>query len=277
MPLYVPQHTPTWKQGYASCAAESRNPGLWKGLVFAGLPSLGPTGLTLRDVSGWERHGTLTGMDPATDWIVSPAGYGVAFSNTTSESVRTATALPLDDLTELSIVSTWRTGAAQASWDAVASQQLNGNSFGVLLGFASGTTLLMYVRTTGVNTQEDAVVTYSDSLTHTSALTWTAGSAKLYFDGRTLLENTDTTGAVNCGTGVGNPFLIGLGRTQPNYAFNGDVFSVAVYNRVLNPSEIQQLHQDPYALVRQRAMWLPSAGAVTPPTGNRRRRLLIGA
>ena len=86
MALIVPQHTPTWKQGYASCAAESRNPGLWKGLVFAGLPSLGPTGLTLRDISGWKNHGT--GITAFPDWVLTHHhGYALRYTAASNNAI----------------------------------------------------------------------------------------------------------------------------------------------------------------------------------------------
>ena len=70
---------PSYAQGFARNAAESENPGLWKGLVCKWAPSLGVTGLTLRDQSGHHNHGTLTGMDPAVDWVGS--SMGVALDN----------------------------------------------------------------------------------------------------------------------------------------------------------------------------------------------------
>lgn len=60
-------------------ASEAAYPHLWQGLAGAWSPSLGVTGDTLRDVSGHGNHGTLTGMDPATDWQVSGGGWSLDF------------------------------------------------------------------------------------------------------------------------------------------------------------------------------------------------------
>ena len=76
MPVWTPQHRPSYKQGYARSAAEAANPGLWKGLVFAGMTSLGPTGLTLRDISGRKNHGTLTN-NPT--WVKTNKGWALDF------------------------------------------------------------------------------------------------------------------------------------------------------------------------------------------------------
>ena len=49
------------------------------GLVGAWCPSLGPSGYTLLDRSGRGRHGTLTNMDAASDWVASPGGWALDF------------------------------------------------------------------------------------------------------------------------------------------------------------------------------------------------------
>ena len=57
---------------FAKCQAEAEYPELWQGLVGAWSPCLSPRGGTvLRDLSGRGNHGTLTNMDPATDWVTS--------------------------------------------------------------------------------------------------------------------------------------------------------------------------------------------------------------
>lgn len=61
---------PSYHQGYARSANESVYSNSWRGLVGDWVPALGPTGVTLRDVSGHHRHGTLIDGDPARDWII---------------------------------------------------------------------------------------------------------------------------------------------------------------------------------------------------------------
>ena len=70
---------PSYKSGFARYAGESMRPGLWKGLVGLWAPMLGPTGVTLGDWSGRRKHGTLTNMDPATDWVPGPMGRALDF------------------------------------------------------------------------------------------------------------------------------------------------------------------------------------------------------
>jgi hypothetical protein len=54
---------------------ELRYPGLWRGCVVAWAPCLGPTGLTMRDWSGFGNHGTLTGVTAASAWPVFGGRY----------------------------------------------------------------------------------------------------------------------------------------------------------------------------------------------------------
>ena len=66
---------PSYPQGFARYADQSEAPELWRGLVGAWLPFLGPTGLTLHDVLG-RNSGTLTNMDPATAWVATVDKWG---------------------------------------------------------------------------------------------------------------------------------------------------------------------------------------------------------
>jgi len=61
---------PSYGQGFARSAGESAYPKFWEGLIGAWVPELGPTGNTLIDVSGFGHHGTLTLMDPSSDWVI---------------------------------------------------------------------------------------------------------------------------------------------------------------------------------------------------------------
>jgi len=70
---------PSFQNGFARSAGESAYPDLWKGLVGAWIPAIGPTGGKLYDLSPYGNHGTLTNMDPATDWVVGQKGYALDF------------------------------------------------------------------------------------------------------------------------------------------------------------------------------------------------------
>lgn len=52
-------------------------PSLWRRNVFAAAPCLGPTGGIVVDHSPWHLRGTMTNMDPASDWVVENGQWAV--------------------------------------------------------------------------------------------------------------------------------------------------------------------------------------------------------
>jgi hypothetical protein len=275
MPLYVPQHTPTWKQGYASCASESANPGLWKGLVGLWMPSLGPTGLTLRDISGWENHGTIEGGL----WVTEEKGYVLNYPTSTQRVlVPNTPQLQAASGGDFTISCWFRYNAALVNDLPLVLKSVSTSTtwweFGLDGDFLSLTT-------DDGSTKQTLFTTAFDFDSDGSGYTWyhVAVTRKqgdvvgFYLDGQLLEEVATING--NCAS-TNDIEISGVG-SQIRAGADKDIGDVGLWGCVLSPSEIQTLYQDPHALVRQRAMWLPAAGAVTPPTGNRRRRLLIGA
>ena len=64
----------------ASRGALSEAPELWRSLRFAICGASG-AGDKWFDLSGYGNNGTLTNMDPATDWVTSPYGRALDFDN----------------------------------------------------------------------------------------------------------------------------------------------------------------------------------------------------
>lgn len=74
---------PSFKQGFARSAAESKYPDLWRGLVGAWATNLGCTGITtLHDVSGRRNNGTLNGSMTQDNWVIGRNGYALDFDGT---------------------------------------------------------------------------------------------------------------------------------------------------------------------------------------------------
>jgi len=67
----------------------SAYPQLWRGCVGAWCPSLGPSGARLHDYSRRNNWGTLTNMDPATDWVVSGGQYALDFDGSNDYALLT--------------------------------------------------------------------------------------------------------------------------------------------------------------------------------------------
>ena len=68
-------------------ASQAVSPTLLHGLVGAWCPSLGPSGYTLLDRSGRGRHGVLTNMDAAGDWVSAPGGWALDFDGSNDYAV----------------------------------------------------------------------------------------------------------------------------------------------------------------------------------------------
>jgi hypothetical protein len=77
----------SYANGFAPRDGQPLYPELWRGCIGAWAPCLGPTGLTLRDWSGFGRNGTLTNMDPDTDWIVSGGHYSLDYDGSNDRVV----------------------------------------------------------------------------------------------------------------------------------------------------------------------------------------------
>jgi hypothetical protein len=82
---------------------------LTDGLIGAWVPSLGPTAGILLDRSAYSNHGTLTNMDPATDWQAS-GGWSLEFAGTDTaggNASQNRVALPRDYGVDVLTFSAW--------------------------------------------------------------------------------------------------------------------------------------------------------------------------
>ena len=76
--------TPTYQSGfYAPGRGTAKYPSLWRGCVGAWNPSLGNSGLVLRDWSGRSNNGTLTNMDLSAAWQPGTLAFASTYPNAT--------------------------------------------------------------------------------------------------------------------------------------------------------------------------------------------------
>ncbi len=270
---------PSWKQGFARNAAESAYPGLWKGLVGAWVPSLGVTGLTLRDVSGRHNHGTLTNMDPATDWV-------------TTDQRGLPWALELDEINDHVLIPDFSYGPhfSVSFWFNPADNV--GNLFQYIYShgaFGVANSLNIYLIEAGegvvpnqlrtyIRDTNDAVDVYLDAGTgftsgwHYYVLTVGADGAKVYVDGVIRVSNATRGGdAFNPATNI---FWGGREDLSADRFFGGQLNDLAIWSRALLPDEIASHAARPNDMftLAPRAL-VGTAGA--PPAGNRRRRMML--
>jgi len=228
---------PSW--GDFATHDESAYPHLWDGVVGAWCPSLGPTGLRLHDHSRRNNWGTLTNMDPATDWVVSGGQYALDFDGV-NDYVRVPANMPR-----------WRAISAWVSLNTTGATQCIAESYGASAVIQG---LLLYANSSGKVGFDgrDLGGTYRSSGASTTTVVgvgWVhlfgqfSDRLQIWVNGvkesetATALSGFSTTIDFNLGG------LDTSGEVAPNTAWvNGLVDDVVLYNRGLTPNEVRQLY-----------------------------------
>lgn len=271
MPLYIPSHTPSWKQGFARSRAESDCPGLWKGLIGAWLPALGPTGSVLRDISIAKNNGDLADMDPSSNWVLGDrlaGGHALDFDG--DNDYVDLGSLPvghkLNILTgELTVAFSFRaaTGAPD-TFQRIFSHSDGGggaNGWDVVIG-AGGSyarAVLLYVTNLAVRSNSyvytegewcQVVVRYSrPSASGAEGSIWVNGKDETY----QVYNYSFSDNALDA--------RIGTWCHDTGREFKGQLAHLMIWDRCLAPSEVLQVSEDPLALVTPRDKIFPVAVA----------------
>lgn len=252
--VIVPRNArPSYQQGYARNASESANPGLWKGLVGLWAPSLGPTGLTLRDISGYGNHGTLTNFaDIGAAWRLGDprsGGYGLQFEGDLRDefillertiSVSVFTLLANVYITDYDDDRTIFSSVASNSWS------LRPTSVRIIAGGDAETS--------------SAAAVVPSGEWHQAALTKSGVNIEYWVDGTlrgTDAFESDVTFSMD---------RIGINNISDE--FDGAMSQASVYNRVLSPSEIYDHYVRPNDHLTLRPRVFPAAVAAAVGTVN---------
>lgn len=244
--------TPSYKVGFASPQrGDLMYPELWRGCIGAWAPCLGATGLSLRDNSGRGKHGTLTNMDPATDWVARDGKIALDFDGS-SDMVSIQTT-PL---------SGSKTTAFWVRPSAAISAVLIGGNNGGYFPYISGGSI--YV--------SDEIIGYSGPISDT---TTTIGIWYHYC----FSSNGTTVRVYKNGVDIGgldnrNPTTINTigAYASSSLSFNGAMDDIRFYNRALTPPEVSLLATRrgiAYELDRKRRAYVVGVGGgatVTPTT-----------
>ena len=246
--------TPSYAQGFARNRAEAANPNLWDGLVGLWQPTLGPTGLTLFDQSGYRRNGTLTNMELDTDWMMTPEGWVLDFGGTDEHVVLDST---LTFTVPYSLMVWFRSLDAGLGYQSL----IGGTSNGMYVNWEYPTRLYLNCGTT----YNVIVGPACDGNWHCGVIyvsmdaTGNGADVDMFFDG---LYKGVSTHDYN-----GSNFTLGyVGRFGTYYGI-ASLRSAAGWRRHLTASEIQQLYIDPHSLVRpkQRVLFASAGGAPPAP------------
>jgi hypothetical protein len=249
--------------------ANSRQCSLAKGLVFAGLGRAhGST--QYYDSSGRGNNGTLTNMDPATDWVwSSELGRWVLDFDGSNDEIRNAA--PTYKCVLPFTISWWMnspTPAGAYRYIAVAGIGATSN---FSIAFASDGRLYYYQNSAG------RYVTYTSvaSVWEHHSICFSDTAALYYVNGvsQTIGQPSGAWGTITAN--------LAIGSLVNQYFYLGRIGDLVFHNRILPPAEIQILanRSDPMLggliLPPRRKLWAVSGGA--PPASNRRRRVICGA
>ena len=252
----------SYANGFAPRDGQPLYPELWRGCVGAWAPCLGPTGLTLRDWSGFANHGTLMNGT-----VVSPmfGRYSAVLDGN-------------DDIVNLGTSrisgAAPRSVTVHAKFNTIASGGLNriiyssGNvgSVGRQFEFGqSGIAGNWYFQGYSANFTTSVL---GDTLPHAHTLTYDGSIVRWYLDGAIM----HTSGSLSLNTD-GSSHAIGYDVFFSGSYLNGSVSSLMIHDRVLTHSEITKIASRPsiaYELAQRRR-------ASVAVQFNRRRRLLVGA
>lgn len=253
---------PSYGQGFASPQhMKPANPGLWKGLIGLWVPSLGPIGLTLFDHSGFGNNGTLTNMDLATDWIMSPNGYALDFDGSNDYVQITNQYTSLDNGKPFSVA--WASRSKEASPTAEGLFGVYGaNGYYFWTYYWDLTTSGIYSNVgNGVSYRRECAVGFDLTTWHNFAAVFDGGALENYVDGKI----NGQAGAGSPGNPTYTETRLGIGHES----FNGkvEIGWLGLWNRVLLPDECQFLSQDPHAIVRPMQRVLVEAAGAPPAFG----------
>lgn len=254
---------PSFKQGYARSAGESKHPALWRGLVGAWNPALGVTGNTLHDISTFKNHGTLINMDPATDWVIGQNGYALDLdgdndsipieNNPIFDFIQTTSLFSLcvrvkfNNFDESnSLITKYLTTDNNRAW-----RFLTASTTGILrLEISDDGTL-------GTN---DSIILWTDDALITNKLYSLVATINIandefliYVDGQEV--NTTHQNVATTITDIHNstePVRIGALQGGSNNLLDGIINDIRIYDRVLLPLEILDIYINPNTMFELR-------------------------
>jgi len=189
-------------------------------------------GVTVRDISGHGHHGTLTNMDPATDWVMGLQGPELDFDADNDHvdfGGNDTIVLGSNDWS----MNAWVNLKANGNYRTIFSNSGSGGNSTALLTDASAA--FWFINDAGQLLILGSVMVTGRLINLTA--TKQGSTCSVYIDGKFIASGT-RDGDFNFG-------MIG-GRIDASQMFDGQISAVRIYNRVLTLPEIQSLFTDPF-------------------------------
>ena len=221
------------------------------------------TGGSVYDVSGNGNTGTLTGMDPATDWVGGDRGWALDFDGASDYvSLPAAVLDPCESANAFSIAA--RVYNRNLAADGTVVGQW-GTTDQFMLWMDTGTDGYALIISGSTRCGEDVASAIANTWQHVVG-TWDGTTARVYVDGVLVAFS------VGPRTMPGSNEPIGVGSDDGDTAsrsFDGLIGSVMLWSRALSAGDIGRLAADPYRLWRPSSSpgWLYAAAGGTTHEG----------
>lgn len=266
-----PYRTSYFATNFGSGPNVAAFPELWRGLVDAYVPALGPTGPTIVNYAPGksQAYGIFTAL-ASTQWQIGPGKQGgsIRFSDDSDGYILVSSAVPSTQMTWMAGIS-WpvNKGSGDAREDIVYGNRPGSDARPHLTFSDSTDGLLRFNAEAGSTEVNNLVSTTSSWLANRIyhiAVTWDGTNWVLYIDG--VPEATDT----QTGTQTAQAqFLIGQGTDGGGTIRNeflGNFHYLFRYNRILPVNLLNQVKKDPLSfLYKQQQRRVASRYAVIAP------------
>lgn len=265
----------SYANGFAPRDGQPLYPELWRGCVGAWAPCLGPTGLTLRDWSGFANHGVITNATLSTSWAVSQGRWGLTLDGIDDFVDVGKTINQLTPSVSTGSYTWWirPTGIGNQSWWGRPTTDIGvGAAFSAQI--FSGVIYVGWYSGTGAETRATVGVSSSTVV----ANEWQCYTVNWLENGETTLFRNGVRIATISSTPVFSAVrshTIGYRIFNSSTFFSGGVGDTFLHSRPLQLNEICML-----ALRRGIAYELAprrKSSVLVSALFNRRRRLLVGA
>ncbi len=247
---------------YAATKGEAKYPTLFESRVLHVCPVIhAPAGINVFDLCGRNRNGTLTNMDPPTDWIRGRYGYAIDFDGGDD---RLRFSFPMIGGTGDFTVVAWIYPTSFSKAGTVGGNYGLGDLTGIYCGFQQTTgRISLYI-----NSGSTFISTVASTLNAWNFVVWTRknGVAEMFVNG-------ESSGTRTMSGSIGSSLFWAIGR-GPDYSgeeFAGQIAEQIVYSRALTAGERKLLSVRPGIALTAKRSFLGGS------TFNRRRRLLVGA
>jgi hypothetical protein len=210
----------SYANGFAPRDGRPLYPELWRGCAAAWAPCLGPTGLTLRDWSGFGRHGTLANLTAA-NWVTTDGRYAVRGRQASNSQI---------DISSLSI--------SGGNYTFMFWLKLRSFTSGFPFVMSGGTTLELGSSASGMFFRPGVEFSGGSQfvvgrLEH-RAVVASGGTVTLYINGRPFSSASHTYGTIS-----GFRLLNGSDALSNNiYSMDGDLFETSIHATALSQKTI---------------------------------------